>query len=82
MTNFLEQAISICNNLGRGWRIPTYDEIEFLRMEYYQRGLGDFSDQLYVYIDYDGTELCLRFKDGKKNDYSWGRRLRVVRAIN
>jgi hypothetical protein len=83
MTNFLEQAISICNNLGRGWRIPTYDEIEFLRMEYYQKGIGDFSDKYYVYFDYDGTHYyCLYFKDGKKSSYSDDRRLRVVRAIN
>jgi hypothetical protein len=82
MTNFLEQAISICNNLGRGWRIPTYDEIEFLRMEYYQKGIGDFSDELYVYFGDDGTHYCLRFKDGAKRSNSDYRRLRVVRAIN
>ncbi len=81
-TNFLEEAIRICNNLGRGWRIPTYDELEFLRMEYFQKGLGDFSENNYAYIDDDGIYYCLRFKDGDKTSSTSYSRLRVVRAIN
>jgi hypothetical protein len=82
-TNF-EEAISICNNLGKGWRIPTLSELELMHVELYEKKLGEFSDwENYLSLDRCSGTYCWSFKHKKSSCISTERiRVRVVRALN
>ncbi len=42
-----EQAIVACKNLGDGWRLPYYSELDTLYYELRQKGMGNFKDAYY-----------------------------------
>jgi hypothetical protein len=42
-----EQAISACEELGNGWRLPTIKELEVMYKELHKKGNGNFKEPFY-----------------------------------
>ena len=42
-----QSAVKACNDLGKGWRLPTKEEWEAIYHELYQMGNGGFRNEQY-----------------------------------
>ena len=42
-----DQAKDACKNLGDGWRLPNYSELDTIYYELRQKGMGNFKDAYY-----------------------------------
>jgi hypothetical protein len=47
-----DEALTFCENLGAGWRLPSIIELESMYKELHKNGKGDFKDETYHSIDF------------------------------
>jgi hypothetical protein len=53
-----EDASRACQNLGKGWRLPTIEELKLIYKELHKNGLGDFRDDD-LYWTSDRMTVCM-----------------------
>jgi len=81
-----DDAMSACQNLGNGWRLPSVGELQEM-YELHKQGKGNFKNELYWSSSQDNSGVAwnVSFSDGIVRNYGVNKdflaRVRAVRAL-
>jgi hypothetical protein len=55
------EAISVCNNLGDGWKLPTITELEIIYKQFFKNGEHDLKEGSYWSSNEENEDLALYY---------------------
>jgi len=78
-----DEAMSACEELGNGWRLPSLDELMAMYEQLHKHGKGNFKDEYYWSSSKDnsGLDWSVAFSGGFFNNVSDSSRMRAVRTL-
>jgi hypothetical protein len=56
-----DDAISVCNKLGDGWKLPTITELEIIYKQFYENGEHDLKEGTYWSSTEENEELAFNY---------------------
>jgi uncharacterized protein (TIGR02145 family) len=81
-----DQAMSVCEGLGNGWRLPNESELKAMYEQLHKQGKGNFKDEFYWSSSQYGSDqsdqaLMMNFGTGDDDDYGFKKLNVQVRAV-